>query len=94
VASGPVGTEHCLTATVRDEFGNLVGDVTVRFSVTGANTANGQQTTDSNGQASFCYTGTATGTDTITAFADTDGSGAQNGTEPGDSATNTYVTPP
>ena len=85
------GEEHCVTATVKDAFGNPVSGVSVVFSVSGANTAGGTETTDASGQAVFCYTGTKAGLDTINAFADTDGSGVQNGTEPTGAATKTYV---
>jgi hypothetical protein len=66
-----------VTATVRDAAGNPVSDVTVRFTVTGANSASGTCTTDANGQASFSYTGKVSGMDTISAFADTNNNGPQ-----------------
>ena len=57
--------------------------ITVSFSVSGANTAGGSDETDTAGEASFCYTGTVAGLDTITAFADTNGDGDQDLGEPG-----------
>src|SRR6266511_2787317 len=36
-ATNPVGTEHCVTATVTDAFGNPIAGVTVSFTVSGAN---------------------------------------------------------
>ena len=45
---------------------SFIGE-TVNFTVSGANSATGSNTTDSNGQAVFCYTGTNTGLDTIVA---------------------------
>jgi Mg-chelatase subunit ChlD len=63
------GDTHCVTATVRDEFGNPVSGVTVNFTVTGANSNGGAGVTDANGQATFCYVGTHAGNDTITATA-------------------------
>jgi Mg-chelatase subunit ChlD len=63
------GDTHCVTATVKDEFGNPVPGVTVNFTVTGANSNGGAGVTDANGQATFCYIGTHAGTDTITATA-------------------------
>ena len=66
-ATNPVGTQHCVTATVRDILGNPVSAVDVRFSVVGTGNG-GTQTTDANGQTTFCYTGPAApGTDTIRA---------------------------
>ncbi len=91
-----VDAEHCVTATVLDEFGNATPGITVDFSVVPTTTrvpSSGTVVTDSAGQATFCYTSALTGTDTITAFADTDGSAAQNGTEPSATATKTWVLP-
>jgi len=85
------GEEHCVTATVKDAAGNPTPGIKVVFSVSGANTAGGLATTNASGQAVFCYTGTKAGEDAITAFADTDGSGSQNGTEPTGAATKTYI---
>jgi hypothetical protein len=90
-ATKTAGTEHCVLAIVRDAFQNPVPSVSVRFSVTGANRRSGVKPTSNYGRAYFCYTGTKAGTDTIGAFADTDGSGAQSGSEPFRSATNTYA---
>lgn len=66
-AQNVVLTQHCVTATVRDAFGNRVPNVLVQFTVSGANSASGTATTDANGQATFCYTGTNVGADLITA---------------------------
>lgn len=65
-ATNPVGTEHCVTATVTDQNSNGVPGIRVDFAVTGANTASGFATTDAGGLARFCYTGTNAGDDTIT----------------------------
>jgi hypothetical protein len=62
-----VNTQHCVTASVTDSNGQPVGGVRVDFTVSGANTASGSVTAGDNGQAEFCYTGTNTGNDTITA---------------------------
>jgi hypothetical protein len=90
-ATNPVNAQHCVTATVQDSAGNPVPGVTVRFSVTGANSAGGPAKTDANGQATFCYTGTNAGQDTISAFADTNNNGTQDPGEPGGTATKTWV---
>jgi CSLREA domain-containing protein len=85
------GEEHCVTATVRDAFGNPTAGITVRFSVTGVNSASGSDTTDANGEATFCYTGTTAGEDAITAFADTNDDGDQDVGEPTGAATKTWT---
>jgi hypothetical protein len=66
-SSGSVGTPACLTATVTDQNSMPLAGVRVDFTVAGANTSTGFATTATNGQAQFCYTGTAGGTDTVTA---------------------------
>ena len=94
-ATNEAGEEHCVTATVSDRFGNRTPGIVVRFSVTGANPQPSTvRTTDANGQAIFCYTGTRAGTDTISAFADTDADGTQDESEPGDTARKTYTPGP
>ena len=59
-----------MTATVTNAIGNPKKDIDVVFSVTGANSAGGTETTDAAGTATSCYTGTVAGVDVITAFAD------------------------
>jgi hypothetical protein len=93
-ATNTVGSQHTVTATVEDQFGNPTPGIVVRFSVTGANTASGSNVTDTNGQASFTYTGTTVGTDTISAFADTNANGVQDNGEPGDTASKTWTPGP
>jgi hypothetical protein len=92
----PEDTGHCVTATVKDTFGNATPGVTVRFSVTGANPATGSAQTGANGEATFCYTGVLVGADIIKAFADTDGDGNQEPGEPSETApaTKTWLAPP
>ena len=62
-----VNTEVCPIATVTDADGNPLEGIRVDFGVTGANTAAGFGTTDADGEAQLCYTGTNAGTDTLTA---------------------------
>jgi Big-like domain-containing protein len=91
-----VGDQHCVTATVRDQFGNPNAGVTVRFSVAGSVTTSGSATTNASGQAQFCYTGPALpGADTITAYADTDNDNVNDPApaDPEDTATKTWVIP-
>jgi Big-like domain-containing protein len=93
-ATNPVGTKHCVTATVRDQFGDPMNGVTVRFSVSGSVTTSGSATTDANGEAQFCYTGPAfPGADKIHAYADTDKDNIQDAGEPFGDATKEWVLP-
>ena len=95
-ATNTVGDEHCVTATVEDAFGNATPGITVLFSVdpaTARTPSSGSGVTDALGQATFCYVSALPGGDVITAFADTDNSGDQNGSEPGATATKTWVLP-
>ena len=93
-ATNPVGSQHCVTATVEDAAGNPVADVTVRFTVIGAVNTGGSATTDAGGDAVFCYTGPITpGQDAITAWADTNDDNVQDPGEPGGAATKTWVLP-
>jgi CSLREA domain-containing protein len=93
-STNELGEEHCVTGTVRDGSGNPWAGVVVRFTVTGANSASGWATTDANGLAEFCYTGTNEGLDTIAAYADTNSDSVRNDGEPADAALKTYVAPP
>ncbi|HSF60016.1 MAG TPA: Ig-like domain-containing protein, partial [Candidatus Binatia bacterium] len=93
-ATNPVGTQHCVTATVQDAAENPVSSVAVQFAVAGSVNTDESVVTDANGQATLCYSGPALpGGDTITAFADTDGDTVQDSNEPGDAAAKTWVTP-
>jgi Bacterial Ig-like domain (group 1) len=90
----PVGTQHCVTATVRDAAGRPTPNVLVRFQVTGSVNTAGQATTNANGQATFCYTGPSLpGADVITAYADTDRDNMRDPTEPNAVAEKTWVLP-
>jgi hypothetical protein len=98
-ATNTVGTQHCVTATVKDDFGNAVSGVTVRFSVgpsvptTFPSPSSGTGNTNANGQATFCYTASLPGVDRIHAFVDTNGNGVQDAGEPFGDATKTWTPP-
>jgi hypothetical protein len=94
-ATNPRGTTHTVTATLTDQNGP-VANRTIRFSVTGANTASGAGVTNAQGKASFTYTGSVSGSDTITACFDADGANGCEPDEPADTATKewTGVPPP
>jgi hypothetical protein len=89
--TNPEDTSHTVTAQVKSADGNPVAGVTVRFSVTGANTASGTGLTDASGNATFSYTGANPGLDTITAYADSDRDGIRDPGEPSGTATKTWT---
>jgi len=95
-ATNVVDEEHCVTAHVEDAFGNVTPGITVEFSVTPTTfhtPSSGSAVTDASGDAEFCYTAALPGNDVISAFADTNGNGVQNGSEPSDTATKTWTLP-
>jgi hypothetical protein len=82
----PVGTTHCLTATLRDIFLNPVPGKRIRFVVTGTATRQGSDQTDAFGVADFCYSSTKSGADVIVAHLDESNPGTQDQNEPFDMA--------
>ena len=75
-ATNDLGTQHTVTATVQDNDGDPVAGRDVTFDiVSGPHAGNTQVVaTDANGQATYTYTGTSAGTDTIEAsFMDSTG---------------------
>lgn len=93
-ATNVVDAEHCVTATVHDQFGNLVPNTAVRFAVAGIVTTTGSATTGANGEAAFCYASPLLGEDSVHAYADTDNDGSQDAEDPAGDATKTWVPPP
>jgi len=88
-ATNVVDTEHCVTALVKDGFGNVTPGITVDFSVTPPTfrtPSSGSDVTDALGLATFCYTAALPGTDVITAT-------ASGGTDPSDTAAKTWILP-
>jgi hypothetical protein len=70
-ASNLVGTEHEVVVTVYDEYGSPIPSIAVTITVSGVNSqAAVELTTNTNGQVSFDYVGTNTGSDTIVAVVD------------------------
>jgi hypothetical protein len=93
-ATNPVGTQHCVTALASSAGGVPAPNITVQFSVSGAVTVSGSDTTDANGEAEFCYGGPIfPGQDTILAYADNNNNGQPDPTEPTDTAEKTWVFP-
>lgn len=85
------GTPHTLTVTVRDLSGELSSGVMIRFAVSGANPTSGDRTTNSDGIATFTYTGADTGKDTVEAYADVNENGSQETGESSASGTVNWV---
>ena len=94
LAKVTTGTERCVTATATTGSGDEWGNRPVGFTVSGTNSDSQITNTNSNGQVQFCYTPASAGTDTLTVFADNDGSGAQNGLEPTDTVDQVVVAGP
>ena len=63
-----VGATQEFSATLTNQDGSPLVNVPVTFTVTGVNNSSGSGTTDSDGVATFSYTGTNTGNDTIQAL--------------------------
>ena len=68
-ATNPINTQHTVTATVQDDDGNLIEGRGVTFTIISGPNAGmtDTDTTDSNGEATFTYTGASAGTDVIEA---------------------------
>ncbi|MCC7210605.1 MAG: right-handed parallel beta-helix repeat-containing protein [Candidatus Brocadia sp.] len=68
-ATNPIGTQHTVTATIKNEAPEPIPDMVVSFEITSGPHAGvtGTDTTAANGQATFTYTGTQEGTDIIEA---------------------------
>ena len=93
-ASNSIGTQHTVTATLLTGPFPMDGENVV-FTVTGANPTSGTEVTDIAGVATFTYTGTQPGLDTITAFRDTDKDGIQDPDETAmDTATKEWINAP
>ena len=82
-------TQASVTASLSNASASVSG-VVIRYSVSGANTSSGTETTDASGNATVSYVGTNTGTDTVTAYADLNNNGTQDSGEPGATATVTW----
>lgn len=92
VAVNTVGTQHCVTATVRDQDGAAFEGAVVWFEVSGASETDGGSQTDAEGHATFCYDGPAfPGSDSIEAFVDRDGDLTRDEGEPFDIASKQWV---
>jgi len=64
-----VGDEVCAEVLVKEPVGGVLtpkAGAAVTWAVSGAHTRTGSGTTNADGKATYCYTGTAAGTDTVT----------------------------
>jgi RHS repeat-associated protein len=84
-----VGSVQSFTATLLDPQGNPQIGVTVNFTVAGVNATVGSVTTSSSGTASFTYTGSNSGSDTVQAAASVNGALLTS-----NSVTAAWLTPP
>jgi RHS repeat-associated protein len=66
-ATDEVGTTYCFTANVTGASNQPLSGIRVDFQIKGSNSVAGSAYTDENGQADFCYAGTNSGNDVITA---------------------------
>lgn len=84
--AGPdvTGTTQTLTATLKDSSANPIANASVTFTVTGVNTTTGSAVTNVSGIATFAYSGTHNGNDTVQ---------ATSGTAVSNNATVSWVTP-
>jgi hypothetical protein len=77
------GESHSVIATVKDQFGNPLQGVRVRFKVSGDNQVpDSSAVTPANGSVKLTYAGNNPGSDTITVFVDSDESGTRESGEP------------
>ncbi|HEU4766945.1 MAG TPA: Ig-like domain-containing protein, partial [Pyrinomonadaceae bacterium] len=84
VAPGPyvTGTLQSVRATLRNSAGNPLANFGVEFAVNGPNATAGSAITNTSGQATFSYSGTNPGTDTVTALVRSTATANINGTPP------------
>lgn len=93
-ASRTVGATHTVTAAATNAAGTPVEGSTVRFSVSGAATGQGQCVTGTAGTCDFTYAGpAAAGTDTVSAYADVNVNGSRDALDPEATSTVTWTAP-
>jgi hypothetical protein len=88
------GETATLTATVGTLNGTNAGDKTIDYTVSGSNNLSGKLKTGADGKATISYVGGAPGTDTVTAFDDTNGNGQRDDNEAQAVATIEWEGPP
>ena len=80
------GDPNVVTATARNDDGTPAAGRTIRYAIAGPNDGAGTATTDSAGVARITWEGVREGTDTLTAYVDTNGDATQGAPEPTASA--------
>jgi hypothetical protein len=90
-AQGQIATA---TVTARNSDGNAAPGRSVLYAITGANPGAGALTTGADGTATIAWAGANLGTDTLTAFIDTNGNGVRDADEPVQTADVTWKPPP
>ena len=89
-ATPTLNTTESISLTLEDGNFTPIANVPVYFNVTGANFRSGSATTDISGNATFNYSSSVAGQDTITAYADFDRSGTKTAGEPSNTTTVTW----
>lgn len=90
--TNPVGTDHTVTASLTQD-GESQAEESIAFFVSGANSTSGFDTTNSDGRATFTYTGENAGSDTILACFDANGSDDCDPDEASAEVTKTWTSP-
>jgi hypothetical protein len=88
------GQTATLTASVGSVSGAAIKQQTIDYTVEGENTLSGKVTTGADNKATISYVGGVPGTDTVTAFVDTNKNGQRDDTEPQTKATILWDGPP
>ena len=87
------GDANAVTATARLSDGSPAANRRIRWSVAGANPGTGNATADASGTARITWDGVHEGTDTLTAFVDTNDNSAADVGEPNATATVSWTLP-
>ena len=82
------------TVTARNSDGNAAPGRPVLYAITGANPGAGALTTGADGTATITWAGANLGTDTLTAFIDTNANGVRDADEPAQTADVAWTLPP